>query len=118
LVPAGILLQLDYIKGVCVEFLLNQLNTSNCLGIKEFADFYNCMEFLSSSEEYIKTHFCKLYYNCQWILFINIMVMIFRKVVEADEFLPPSSEEVFYLISRDDINVLFEEKVCRKFSNT
>jgi len=38
--------------------------------------------------------------------------MIFRKVVEADEFLFLSSEQVINLISRDDINVPFEEKVC------
>ncbi|XP_060859992.1 ring canal kelch protein-like [Metopolophium dirhodum] len=90
--PAAILLQLDYnIKGVCVEFLLKQLNTSNCLGIKKLADFYNCMELLLSSEEYIKTYFLK--------------------VVEADEFLSLSSEEAIYLIFRDYINGPFEEKI-------
>ncbi|XP_060872135.1 ring canal kelch homolog isoform X2 [Metopolophium dirhodum] len=91
LLPAAIFLQLDYVKGVCVKFLQKQMNTSNCLGIKEFADFYNCMELLSSSEEYIKTHFSKF--------------------VETDEFLSMSSEEVINLISRDDINVPFEEKI-------
>jgi len=40
------------------------------------------------------------------------MVMIFREVVEVDEFLSLSSEEVINLISRGDINVPFEEKVC------
>lgn len=91
LLPAAVLLQLDYVKSTCVEFLQNQLNPSNCLGIKEFADFYNCMELLSSSEEYIKKYFLK--------------------VVETDEFLSLSSEEVIKLISRDDINVPFEEKI-------
>ncbi|XP_060872121.1 ring canal kelch homolog isoform X2 [Metopolophium dirhodum] len=91
LLPAAKLLQLDYVKGVCVEFLQKQLNTSNCLGIKEFAEFYNCSDLLSSSEEYIKTHFLK--------------------VVEVDEFLSLSTEEVINLISRDDINVPFEEKI-------
>jgi len=51
------ILQLDYVKGVSVDFLQKHLNPSNCFGIKEFVDFYNCMELLSSSEEYIKTHF-------------------------------------------------------------
>ncbi|XP_029344977.1 kelch-like protein 3 isoform X1 [Acyrthosiphon pisum] len=91
LLPAAIFLQLDYVKGVCVEFLQKQLNTSNCLYIKEFAYFYNCMELLSSSEEYMKTHFLKF--------------------VETDEFLSLSCEEVINLISRDDINVPFEEKI-------
>ncbi|XP_029341655.1 kelch-like protein 3 [Acyrthosiphon pisum] len=39
------------------------------------------------------------------------MVMIFRKVVEAEEFLSSSSEKMINLISRDDINVPFEEKI-------
>eukprot|EP00102_Acyrthosiphon_pisum_P022693 XP_016659903.1 PREDICTED: ring canal kelch homolog isoform X2 [Acyrthosiphon pisum] len=91
ILQAAIILQLDYVKGVCVEFLQKQLNTSNCLGIKEFADFYNCVDLLSSSEEYIKMHFLKF--------------------VEVDEFLSLSFEEVINLISRDDINVPFEEKI-------
>ncbi|XP_016658814.1 ring canal kelch homolog [Acyrthosiphon pisum] len=37
--------------------------------------------------------------------------MIFRKVIEEEEFLSVSSEEVINLISRDDINVPFEEKI-------
>lgn len=40
------------------------------------------------------------------------MITIFRKVVEAEEFLSLSSEEVIKLISSNDINVPFEEKVC------
>jgi len=38
--------------------------------------------------------------------------MIFRKLVEAEEFLSLSSEEVINLISRGHINVPFEVKVC------
>ncbi|XP_060880188.1 ring canal kelch homolog isoform X2 [Metopolophium dirhodum] len=91
LLQAANLLQLDFVKGVCTEFLQIQLNPSNCLGIKEFADFFNCMELSSSSEEYIKKNFLK--------------------VVEADEFLFLSSDQVINLISRDDINVPFEEKI-------
>ncbi|XP_001943576.1 ring canal kelch homolog isoform X2 [Acyrthosiphon pisum] len=91
LLSAAIFLQLDYVKGVCVKFLQKQLNTSNCLDIKEFAEFYNCTELLSSSEEYIKTHFLKF--------------------VETEEFLSLSCQEVINLISRDDINVPFEEKI-------
>ncbi|XP_008181656.1 ring canal kelch homolog [Acyrthosiphon pisum] len=91
LLPSAVRLQLDYVKDVCVEFLQKQLNTENCLGIRELADFYNCMDLLSSSEEYIKTHFLK--------------------VVEAEEFLSLSSEEIINLISRADINIPFEEKI-------
>jgi len=38
--------------------------------------------------------------------------MLFRKFIETDDFLSLSSEEVINLISCNDINVPFEEKVC------
>ncbi|XP_025203650.1 kelch-like protein 2 [Melanaphis sacchari] len=91
LLPASNLLQLEFVRGACIEFLQKQLNPSNCLGIRAFADFYNCAELLSSSEAYIKKQFVK--------------------VIEGDEFLSLSSEELIYLISSNDLNVAFEEKV-------
>jgi len=57
LLQAANVLQLDFVKGACAKFLQMQLNPSNCLGIKEFADFFNCLELSSISEEYIKKHF-------------------------------------------------------------
>ncbi|XP_060856406.1 kelch-like protein 3 [Metopolophium dirhodum] len=53
LFPAANLLQLNHVKCVSVDFLQKHLNPSNCFGIKGFADFYNCMELSSSSEECI-----------------------------------------------------------------
>eukprot|EP00102_Acyrthosiphon_pisum_P021046 XP_016658256.1 PREDICTED: ring canal kelch homolog [Acyrthosiphon pisum] len=84
-------LQLGYIKSVCAEFLQSQMDPSNCLGIKAFANLHDCMELLSSSEEYIKKQFLE--------------------VVKYDEFLSLSSVEVIKLISCDDIAAPIEEKV-------
>ncbi|CAH1730994.1 unnamed protein product [Aphis gossypii] len=88
---AADLLQLDYVKQVCVKFLQEQLDPSNCLGIKVFADLHNCVELLSKCEAFIKKHFLEM--------------------VKYDEFLYLSSEEVIKLISCNDIAVPFEEKV-------
>jgi len=63
LLPAANLLQLDYVKGKCVELLQTQLDPSNCLSIKAFADLHNCMELLSSSEAYIKKQFLYVIFN-------------------------------------------------------
>ncbi|XP_029348144.1 kelch-like protein 2 [Acyrthosiphon pisum] len=52
LLPAANVLQLDYVNEVCAEFLQKQLDSSNCLGIKAFADLHNCTKLLSSSEAY------------------------------------------------------------------
>lgn len=54
---------MDYVKYVCAEFLYKQLNPSNCLGIKAFADLHNSVELLSSCEAYIKKQFLYDIYN-------------------------------------------------------
>ncbi|CAH1736901.1 unnamed protein product [Aphis gossypii] len=84
-------LQLLYVEQVCVEFLQKQLDPSNCLGIKEFADLHNFKKLLSNCEAFIKKQFLE--------------------IVKYDEFLSLSSEEVIKLISCNDVNVPFEEKV-------
>ncbi|KAL5240439.1 hypothetical protein ACI65C_007849 [Semiaphis heraclei] len=91
LLPAANLLQLDYVNGVCTEFMQTQLRPSNCLGIKAFADLHNSMELLSISEVYIKQKF--LY------------------VAQCEEFLSLSYKEVIELISCSDLFVPYEEKM-------
>jgi len=63
LLPTANVLQLHYVSGACVEFLQKQLDCSNCLGIKVFANLKNCTELLSISEAYIKQHFLYDKYN-------------------------------------------------------
>ncbi|XP_060833662.1 ring canal kelch homolog isoform X1 [Rhopalosiphum padi] len=91
LLPAANLLQLHDVQDACCDFLQSQLHPTNCLGIKAFADLHGCMELLSSSESYIQQHF--------------------SEVVEGDEFLSLSSEQVVKLISSDELTVPSEEKV-------
>ncbi|XP_022170913.1 ring canal kelch homolog isoform X2 [Myzus persicae] len=95
LLSAANFLQLDYVKSVCVEFLQSQLNPSNCLGIKAFADLHNCTELFSSSEAYIKKQFLE--------------------IVKYDEFLSLTSVEVIKLISADNLFVPLEEKALCSF---
>ncbi|KAL5238879.1 hypothetical protein ACI65C_006289 [Semiaphis heraclei] len=91
ILAAANLLQLSYVKNACAEFLQSQMDPSNCLSIKAFANLHNCMELFSSSEEYIKKQFLE--------------------VVKYNEFLSLSSVEVIKLISCNDIFVPIEEKV-------
>jgi len=69
LLSAANVLQLDYVNGVCAEFLQKQLDPSNCIDIKAFADLHKCTGLLSSSEAYIKRHF--LYDKHNLILYIK-----------------------------------------------
>lgn len=57
LLSAANLLQFDYVKVACIDFMQARLIPSNCIGIKAFADVYNCVELLSSCDRYIKNQF-------------------------------------------------------------
>eukprot|EP00102_Acyrthosiphon_pisum_P025127 XP_016662337.1 PREDICTED: ring canal kelch homolog isoform X4 [Acyrthosiphon pisum] len=91
LLPAANVLQLEYVINACAEFLQKQLDASNCIGIRAFADLHNCTELLASSETLIKKQFLE--------------------VVKSDEFLSLSSEDVVKIISCNDLAVPYEEKV-------
>ncbi|XP_016662138.1 ring canal kelch homolog isoform X1 [Acyrthosiphon pisum] len=91
LLLASNVLQLDFVNRACVEFLQKQLDVSNCIYIKKFADLHNCTELMSSSEAYIKQNFLE--------------------VIKGDEYLSLSCEDLGKLISCNDLAVPFEEKV-------
>ncbi|XP_029342509.1 kelch-like protein 3 isoform X2 [Acyrthosiphon pisum] len=91
LLSAANVLQLDYVNDICAEFLQKQVDSSNCIGIKAFADLHNCTKLLSSSEAYIKQHFLE--------------------VAKGEDFLSLSSEDLVMLISSNDLAVPFEEEV-------
>ncbi len=46
LLPAAQLLQCDDIVNACCLFLFYNMNSSNCIGIKEFASLYGCVDLM------------------------------------------------------------------------
>ncbi|CAL4174371.1 unnamed protein product, partial [Meganyctiphanes norvegica] len=91
LLPAANLLQLTDVRDACCEFLQSQLHPTNCLGIRAFADLHGCLELLSIAESYVEQHF--------------------TEVVECEEFLSLTSQQVIKLISSDRLTTPSEEKV-------
>ncbi|XP_017768618.1 PREDICTED: ring canal kelch homolog [Nicrophorus vespilloides] len=91
LLPAANLLQLTDVRDACCEFLQSQLHPTNCLGIRAFADLHGCLELLSHAESYIEQHF--------------------PEVVECEEFLTLSQQQVCKLICSDRLTVPSEERV-------
>ena len=73
------------VQSACCEFLEQQLDPSNCLGIKTFAETHSCEELRKAAEKYILKHFVNL--------------------VESEEFLQLSSEDVESLIKCDNLTV-------------
>jgi len=57
LLPAACLLQLVEIQEICCEFLKRQLDPSNCLGIRAFADTHACRELLRIADKFTQHNF-------------------------------------------------------------
>ncbi|XP_029345949.1 ring canal kelch homolog isoform X2 [Acyrthosiphon pisum] len=91
LLAASNILQLQEVKNACCNFLQAQLCPTNVIGIIAIADFHDCTKLLTSSELYFKQHF--------------------SDVVEEEEFLSLSSEQIVKLISSDELTVPSEEKI-------
>ncbi|XP_043918145.1 kelch-like protein 2 isoform X1 [Protopterus annectens] len=91
LLPAAGLLQLQDVKKACCDFLESQLHSTNCLGIRAFADMHACTELLNRANTYAEQHFAD--------------------VVLSDEFLNLGIEQVCSLIASDKLTISSEEKV-------
>ncbi|KAJ7331856.1 hypothetical protein JRQ81_014036 [Phrynocephalus forsythii] len=97
LLPAACLLQLKGVKQACCEFLESQLDPSNCLGIRDFAETHNCVDLMQAAEVFSQKHF--------------------PDVVQHEEFILLSQEEVEKLIKCDEIQVDSEEPVFEAVIN-
>ena len=85
LLPAACLLQLAEIQDVCCEFLKRQLDPSNCLGIRAFADTHACRELLRIADKFTQHNF--------------------QEVMDHEEFLLLPLSQLIDIISSDELNV-------------
>ncbi|KAE8623748.1 hypothetical protein XENTR_v10005717 [Xenopus tropicalis] len=97
LLPAACLLQLKGVKQACCDFLESQLDPSNCLGIRDFAETHNCLDLMQAAEVYSQKHF--------------------PEVVQHEEFMLLHQEEVEKLIHCDEIQINSEEPVFEAVIN-
>ena len=79
------LLPLAGVQKACCHFLEEQLDPSNCLGIKTFAETHGCEELRKAAEKYILKHFVEL--------------------VDSEEFMQLDNEDVVSLIKCDNLTV-------------
>ncbi|TPP62738.1 Ring canal kelch protein [Fasciola gigantica] len=93
LLPAACLLQLTEVQDVCCEFLKRQLDPSNCLGIRAFADTHACRGLLRVADRFTQLNFLE--------------------VVESEEFLLLPVNQLVDILSLDELNVRSEEQVYR-----
>lgn len=91
LLPAACLLQLAEIQDICCEFLKRQLDPTNCLGIRAFADTHSCRELLRIADKFTQHNF--------------------QEVMESEEFLLLPVGQLVDIICSDELNVRSEEQV-------
>ena len=95
--PAACLLQLYEVQEYCSEFLRSQLDPSNCLGIRAFADTHSCSELLRIADNYMQENFID--------------------ITEQDEFLLLPLSQLLGIISNDELNIRNEEQVYQAVMN-
>jgi hypothetical protein len=76
---------------LCCEFLLSNLDVSNCLAIHDLAEQYLCYSLSSLSETYIFRYF--------------------EKIVETDEFLNLTFDRLSTYLFKDELSMPSEEAV-------
>ncbi|CAL2029350.1 unnamed protein product [Caenorhabditis brenneri] len=91
ILPAACLLQLHEVQTACCDYLKKQLDPSNCLGIRAFADTHSCKELLSSADEFTLKNF--------------------SSVIGKEEFLLLTVESLTTIIKSDRLNATSEELV-------
>lgn len=91
ILSAASLLQISQVQNLCCEFLKQQLDASNCLGIKCFAEANGCSQLSDIINTFARQHF--------------------QEVALGSEFLNNTWESIAALISSNDLNVKKEEDV-------
>lgn len=91
LLPAACLLQMAEIQEICCEFLKRQLDPSNCLGIRAFADTHACRDLLRFADIFTHNNF--------------------QEVMESEEFLLLPVTQLLDILSSDELNIRSEEEV-------
>ncbi|XP_031627071.1 ring canal kelch homolog isoform X2 [Contarinia nasturtii] len=91
LLTAANLLQLTDVQQACCDYLQMELDPSNCLGIRDFADIHGCVDLLNYANTYIEQHFAE--------------------VIQYDEFFNLQHDQLINLVKSDHLTVGTEEKV-------
>ena len=89
--PVASILQICQVRKACCDFLQSQLDPSNCIGIKDFADIYGCIDLAKAAEKFMFRHFLE--------------------VSESEEFENLSKDQLIDFISRDELFVKSEDEV-------
>ncbi|KAK1172950.1 hypothetical protein AOXY_G5658 [Acipenser oxyrinchus oxyrinchus] len=83
--------QIEPVKKMCVDFLKEQVDATNCLGISVLAECLDCPELKATADDFIFQHFTEVY--------------------KTDEFLQLDVKRVTQLLHQDALTVRVEDQV-------
>jgi hypothetical protein len=86
---------LQDVKKACSDFIKKRVTIQNALCIRQFADQFMCRDLSYSVNRFISKHFLK--------------------IIQTDEFLNLTRDDLVDLLSRDNLNVEREEQVYEAF---
>lgn len=90
ILSAAVLLQFPEVVEACTRFIVNQLDNGNCIGIALFAESRNCSGLRTAAFAYMEEHILQ--------------------VMDNEEFLMLSPDELFRILSSENLNTPSE--VC------
>lgn len=91
LLKAACLLQISTAITICCDYIKKQLEPSNCLGIALLTEHLNLTDMTVFVTDYVCLHFMEVW--------------------KCDEFLQLSTNQLFELLNRDDLNAQSEQEV-------
>lgn len=97
LLAGASLLNIETLRTACSRFLQKQLDSANCIGIRDFATIYSCKDLEEIATQYLYQHFLS--------------------TINYDEFLQMKYDKVIKLLSSDRIQVRSEEDVYNALEN-
>ncbi|KAJ8397297.1 hypothetical protein AAFF_G00441310 [Aldrovandia affinis] len=83
--------QIEPVKKMCVEYLKEQVDAANCLGISVLADCLDCPELKTVADDFIHQHFTEVY--------------------KMDEFLQLDVKRITHLLHQDSLTVRAEDQI-------
>lgn len=92
LLPAAGILQLKELKEACCAFLSDHMDTSNCLGIKQFADLHSCPELLKKANRFIIRKFMDITTHEE---FLQLPQPVLKEVLENNHLHVDSEMQVY-----------------------
>jgi len=85
-------MQLSFVRDACCDFLQSQIDPSNCLGIREYADQLGCIDLFNYADSYIQQHFGEV---VEFEEFLNLTVDQLESFIRMDTLCIPCEERIF-----------------------